>query len=127
MNPQEESSDSVKQISVTPIVVQTSSGRRTQSEGAVWGIILLLWILALCFVPDPRPLAAPEEIVKATRSLLSITEPAARVVSAIMLRAVGFGLIGVFTAMAFRKASRVRIFDGVRSSQTICTARRPVS
>jgi hypothetical protein len=35
--------------------------------------------------------------------------------------------IAELTTMAFRKASRVRMSDGFRSSATISTMRRPVS
>ena len=53
----------------------------------------------LCFVPDPRPLGAPEWAVEVLRSLIGVSEPAARAVATIALRAAGVGLIGVLLSL----------------------------
>jgi uncharacterized protein YfiM (DUF2279 family) len=92
---------------MTEIETQPSSGRRPKSERAIWGTILLIWFVALCFVPDPRPLGAPEWSVRAMRSLLGLSEPAARAAATIALRGIGLGLIGVLFAL-FLSSVRLR-------------------
>ncbi len=92
---------------MTEIVTQRSSGRRPKSEQAIWGTILLAWFVALCLVPDPRPLGAPEWAVGAMRSLLGLSEPGARATATIVLRGIGLGLIGVLVAL-FLSSVRLR-------------------
>ena len=84
---------------MSEIVTQPSSGRRSKSERAIWGAILLFWCVALIFVPDPRPLGAPEWSVDLIRSLLGLSEPGARAVATIALRGMGLGLIGILVAL----------------------------
>jgi hypothetical protein len=81
------------------IVSQPSSGLRPKSERAIWGVLLLTWFVALCVVPDPRPLGAPEWSVRATGGLIGLSEPAARAVATIVLRASGLGLIGILVSL----------------------------
>ncbi|MEM9659654.1 MAG: hypothetical protein AAF961_14940, partial [Planctomycetota bacterium] len=83
---------------------QPSSGLRPKSERAIWGVILLAWFVALCVVPDPRPLGAPEWSVGAMQSLLGLSEPAARAVATITLRGIGLGLLSVLTALFLSSA-----------------------
>ncbi len=84
---------------MSEIKTQPSSGRRSKSERAIWGAILLVWLGILCFVPDPRPLGAPEWSVDSIRSLLGLSEPGARAVATIALRGIGLGLIGFLVAL----------------------------
>ena len=86
---------------MSQIVVQESSGRRPKSERAIWGAILFVWFVAICYVPDPRPLGAPEWSVNAMQSLLGLSEPAARAVATIVLRGIGFGVVGILAALFF--------------------------
>jgi hypothetical protein len=72
----------------------------------IWGSLLLIWFLILCFVPDPRPLGAPEWAVKTMQSLLGVSEPGARAVATIALRAIGIGLIGILLSLTL---SHVRL------------------
>lgn len=63
------------------------------------GPALLAWILVLCFVPDPRPLGAPEWAVSAVRSVAGVGESAARAVATVGLRAGGLALLGALTML----------------------------
>lgn len=81
------------------IVSQTSSGLRSKSEQAIWGAVLIVWFVLLCFVPDPRPLAAPEWSVKAVRTVAGLSDPGARAVATIGLRAAGLGLLGILFSL----------------------------
>lgn len=75
-----------------PIIVRTSSARRRNSVLLTWGALLLAWLVVLCTIPDPRPLAAPEWSVRLMRSLIGLSEPTARAVATIALRGIGIGL-----------------------------------
>ena len=64
------------------------------------GIALVAWLVMLCWLPDPRPLGAPEWTVRLVQRLAGIAEPRARFVATALLRGVGVGLIGVLLAIA---------------------------
>ncbi len=83
-----------------PIVTQQSSGRRPKSESAIWGLLLLIWFIALCLIPDPHPLSAPEWFVRILRSMAGVTEPSARLIATIALRATGLGILGVLVPLS---------------------------
>ncbi|XZE18203.1 hypothetical protein SH449x_003487 [Pirellulaceae bacterium SH449] len=68
----------------------------------IWGIGLLLWLAALCFLPDPRPLGAPEWSVRAMQSLVRVSEPTARAASTFILRSIGIGMIGVLLSLSLK-------------------------
>ena len=72
----------------------------------LWGLLLFIWLVVLCFVPDPRPLGAPEWVVNATRSMSGLSEPGARAIATIALRAMGVGLIGILLALSL---SQIRL------------------
>lgn len=61
---------------------------------------LVAWLVMLCVLPDPRPLAAPEWLVALVQRLAGITEPRARFAATAVLRGAGVGLIGVLLAIA---------------------------
>ncbi len=86
-----------------PAVIQ-GSRPRSRSEWPIRGGILLAWFIVLCFVPDPRPLGAPEWSVHAARALTGTTEPTARALATLVLRAFGFGVIGVLASLALSSA-----------------------
>ncbi len=79
------------------------SGRDKGSVSLAWGVLLLVWFVLICVVPDPRPLGAREWAVGGLQSVASISEPAARVLATIALRAAGLGLIGVLFALFLRR------------------------
>lgn len=56
--------------------------------------LLAAWVLVLCFVPNPRPLGAPEWLVSSVCALTGVGEPAGRVITTSALRAGGFALLG---------------------------------
>lgn len=85
---------------------QSSSSDRTTSATYVWGLLLCIWFVVLCFVPDPRPLGAPEWAVDAMRSMIGLPEAAARAIATITLRAAGIGLLGVLLSLTL---SHVRL------------------
>ncbi len=67
---------------------------RSALQWAVRGSLLLAWFLAISCLPDPRPLSAPDWSVRGLRTLIGLSEPAARAVSTMVLRGLGFALIG---------------------------------
>lgn len=66
----------------------------------IWVVLLVAWLVGLCIVPDPRPLGAPEWVVRGLRSLANVSEPTARAVATFVLRAAGLGVIGVLLSLA---------------------------
>lgn len=72
----------------------------------VWRGLLLAWLLALCIVPDPRPLGAPEWAVKVAGSVGGLSEATARAIATVALRGMGLTAIGVLLVLAM---GRVRL------------------
>lgn len=68
-----------------------------------WGVILWIWFGMLCFVPDPRPLGAPAWAVGIIESWVGLSEPGARAVATVILRAFGIGVLGVLCALALTR------------------------
>lgn len=74
-----------------------------------WGVnaticsCLGAWLLAMCFLPDPRPLSAPDIAVKAVRSIGGMSEPTSRVVASVTLRVITFVVLGVLTAFGLSR------------------------
>ena len=71
----------------------------------VWPLVLAIWCVLLCIVPDPRPLGAPDWAVNAVRSILGVSEPTSRAVATIALRACGLALTGVFLSLCLKQIS----------------------
>ena len=71
----------------------------------VWTLVLFVWCVLLCFVPDPRPLGAPGWAVDAIRSTLGVSEPIARALATVALRACGLALLGVFLSLCLKQIS----------------------
>lgn len=61
---------------------------------------LVLWLLMLCVLPDPRPLGAPEWAVSLAGRFGRLSEPQARFVATAVLRGAGVGFVGVLLAIA---------------------------
>jgi hypothetical protein len=89
-----------------PVTVpeDTGSVRKSKRMTMIWRGLLLTWILALCFVPDPRPLGAPALAVKGVQSLIRVSEPIARACATIALRGMGLAGIGVLLVQCFGPA-----------------------
>ena len=71
----------------------------------VWPLVLAIWCVLLCIVPDPRPLGAPDWAVNAVRSILGVSEPTSRAIATIALRACGLALTGVFLSLCLKQIS----------------------
>lgn len=61
---------------------------------------LVLWLVMLCTLPDPRPLGAPEWAVRLAAAGAGLDDPAARFLATALLRAAGVGFVGVLLAIA---------------------------
>jgi len=72
----------------------------------IWRGFLLAWILALCIVPDPRPLGAPEWAVRLAGSVGGFSEATARALATGALRGLGLAAIGVLLVLAL---GRIRL------------------
>jgi hypothetical protein len=66
----------------------------------IWSAVAIVWFLALCFVPDPTPLSAPEWAVNSINRIAKLSEAESRAIATIVLRATGLFLMGLFTALA---------------------------
>ena len=71
----------------------------------VWPLVLAIWCVLLCIVPDPRPLGAPDWAVNAVRSILGVSEHTSRAVATIALRACGLALTGAFLSLCLKQIS----------------------
>lgn len=65
--------------------------------------LLVIWFLVLSIFPDPRPLGAPDVIVRLTGDLFNLSENLARAIATFALRAMGIGLLGFFVALCFNR------------------------
>lgn len=65
----------------------------------VWAILLLAWLVALCLLPNPRPLSAPDWAVQIFQSSVGMKEPPARATATLVLQGIGVGMIGIFLAL----------------------------
>lgn len=81
---------------------QESDVQHKKPISLVWCAALLLWLIALCFIPDPRPLSAPAWAIRLTQSTLVESEPKARLVATVVLRTAGLGMIGILLAMSLQ-------------------------
>jgi hypothetical protein len=84
---------------VTSPTIATTHADRSWTPW-VAGVALVIWLVLLCWLPDPRPLGAPEWAVGIARRVVGLTEPQARFVATALLRGAGVGLIGVLLAIA---------------------------
>jgi hypothetical protein len=82
---------------------QRTTTRRLAIAPQIWGAALLFWLVALCLLPDPRPLGTPEWSVRALRSIINLSEPTARAAATFVLRGIGVGMIGVLLTMSLQR------------------------
>ncbi len=66
-----------------------------------WAGPLVVWFIALCLFPDPRPLGAPQWAIMGMQKLLGTSEPAARTVAAVLLRGIEAAGLGVLLVQVF--------------------------
>jgi hypothetical protein len=79
----------------------SSPSRLPSRMTLIWLGLLLAWFVALCIVPDPRPLGASELAVKCVRMLAGVSDPIARAIATIALRGMGLAVIGVLLVQSF--------------------------
>ena len=80
-----------------------SSGRsRDDLLTKIWGVSLIVWIIAMWLISDPRPLSVPDWSVRTLQSVGGLKESAARVAASFILRGIGVGMIGVLLALALQ-------------------------
>ena len=65
----------------------------------IWTVLLLAWFLLISLLPDPRPLGAPDWAVNMMRSLGGFSDPTARAVATIVLRASGIVVLGILASL----------------------------
>jgi hypothetical protein len=78
-----------------------AANSRHFSAPRIAGAAVVIWLIMLCVLPDPRPLGAPEWAVRAASRAGRLSEPQARFVATAVLRAAGVGCVGVLLAIAF--------------------------
>jgi hypothetical protein len=88
----------------TAVPEDSSSFRHPNRMTLIWNGLLLAWFVALCLVPDPRPLGASELAVKGVRLLADVSDPIARAFATIALRGMGLAMIGVLLVQSFGTA-----------------------
>jgi len=74
----------------------------------IWPALFAAWFIALCFVPDPRPLGASEFIVQGLRSIVGLSEPLARALATIVLRSLALAGLGILLVQSIGRV-RLRI------------------
>ena len=84
---------------------KSSNNNLSKYVSSEWALVLLIWCLLLCFVPDPRPLGASDWAVSAMRSTFGVSEPTSRALATIALRACGLALTGVFLSLCLKQIS----------------------
>ena len=78
----------------------TSFQNPPRHDPFIWTVLLLAWFLLTSLLPDPRPLGAPDWAVNMIRSLGGFSDPIARAVATIALRASGIGVFGILLSLA---------------------------
>ena len=68
-----------------------------------WAVALVIWVMLLWVLPDPRPLAAPEWAVQRAQSWVDVSEPTARAVVTFLFRAAGIAVLGMLLSLALSR------------------------
>lgn len=80
-------------------------------QTTIWTITLIAWFCVICFVPDPRPLGAPEPAVDFIEKLLGLSTPASRVLATLSLRGLGLATFGILVVFIMGKSKgRIKLF-----------------
>jgi len=94
----------------TAVPEDSSSSRHPNRMTLIWNGLLLVWFVALCLVPDPRPLATSELAVNGVRLLVGVSDPIARTIATIALRGMGLAVIGVLLVQLLGRARPKIVF-----------------
>ncbi len=81
---------------------QDSDSQHNKTAKYLWCAALVIWLIGLCFIPDPRPLSAPSWAIRIVQSTLVDSEPKARFAATVVLRTAGLGMIGILLAMSLQ-------------------------
>jgi hypothetical protein len=65
-----------------------------------WAGVVIVWLMLLWVLPDPRPLAAPEWAVQHAQLWLTLSEPTARAVVTFLFRVAGIAVLGILLSLA---------------------------
>jgi len=102
-------------MSTVPLVLNGRQGWAPVSFAPFWAVALVVWMLLLWLLPDPRPLGAPEWAVQCAQTWVDVSEPTARAVVTWFLRAVGIVVLGILLGLALsrlpaRRAAVLTVF-----------------
>lgn len=70
----------------------------------LWAGILAVWFLLISLLPDPRPLSAPEFVVKIVEAVLGVSHQVAAAFATIALRGMGLAVLGILLVQALNTA-----------------------
>lgn len=87
-------------MSSTANNLKIQPGRQPLLIEPTWAGILIVWLMLLWVLPDPRPLAAPEWAVQHAQSWLYLSEPTARAVVTFLFRVAGIAVLGILLSLA---------------------------
>lgn len=78
-------------------------GHRAVVVEPFWALVLVIWVVLLWLLPDPRPLAAPEWAVERVQAWVDLSGPAARALVTVVFRAAGIAALGLFLGLALSR------------------------
>lgn len=87
-------------LPLSPSVAPSASPSGPSLVPRIAAVGLVLWLVMLCTLPDPRPLAAPEWTVRLLGRTAGLGEPKARFAATALLRGAGAGIVGLLLAVA---------------------------
>lgn len=87
-------------LPLSPSVAPSASPSGPSLVPRIAAVGLVLWLVMLCTLPDPRPLAAPDWTVRLLGRTAGLGEPKARFAATALLRGAGAGIVGLLLAVA---------------------------
>ncbi len=86
-------------MATTSELAATTVGR-SRPRTILWMVLAIGWALVLCFLLDPKPLAAPAWAISMVQAVLGLAEPVARIIAAALVRLGGVGVLGALVMLA---------------------------
>lgn len=87
-------------MTVPDVIVRQPQRYHHSGWTLFWGVLLGVWMIALCLLPDPRPLGAPDTLVALVKRLVGVSEPSARAAATIAFRTCGLAVLGLLLALS---------------------------